>query len=82
VATALTTLSADDIDAEVKALLDVLNVPDHVHVDDAIGVELVDDGLGGHTDGGDEKLGALLDNNVHELVELTLCVVVAVKALS
>jgi hypothetical protein len=45
-------------------------------------VELVDDGLGGHTDGGDEKLGALLDNNVHELVELTLCVVVAVKALS
>lgn len=82
VATALTTLGADDVDAEVNALLDVLNVADHVHVDDAIGVELVDDGLRGHTDGRDKKLGALLNDNVDELVELTLCVIVAVQALS
>lgn len=81
VATTLTTLGADDVDAEVNALLDVLNVADHVHVDDAIGVELVDDGLGGHTDGRDEEFGALLNDNVDELVELALCVIVAIKAL-
>jgi hypothetical protein len=81
VATALTTLGADDVDAEVNALLDVLNVADHVHIDDAIGMELVDDGLGGHTDGRDEEFGALLNDNVDELVELALCVIVAVKAL-
>jgi hypothetical protein len=80
VATTLTTLSANDIDAEVKALLDVLDVTDHVHVNNAIGVELVDDSLGGNTDGRDEELSALLDDNVDELVELTLSVIVAVES--
>lgn len=76
VATTLTTLSANDIDAEVEALLDVLDVTDHVHVNNAIGVELVNDSLGGNTDGRDEELSALLDDNVDELVELTLGVIV------
>lgn len=76
VATTLATLGADDVDAEVKALLDVLDVADHVHVDDAIGMELVDNSLGRHTDGRDKELGALLDNDIDQLVELTLGVIV------
>lgn len=78
VAAALTTLSDDDVDAEVEALLNVLDVANHVHVDDAVGVQLVDDGLGGDANGRDEDLGALLDDDVDELIELALCVVVAV----
>jgi hypothetical protein len=53
-------------------------VADHVHAEDAGTVELLDNGLGGNTDGGDEELGAALDDDVDELVELTLGVVVAV----
>jgi hypothetical protein len=35
VATTLATLRADDIGADVEALLDMLGVADHVHVEDA-----------------------------------------------
>lgn len=77
VATTLTTLGADDVDAEVEALLDVLGVSDHVHVDDAGSVKSIDDVLGRDTDSRDEELGAGLDDDVNELVELALCVVVA-----
>jgi hypothetical protein len=52
-------------------------VADHVHVEDAGLVELVDDGLGGHTDGADEQRGAGLDDDVGELTELALGVVIA-----
>lgn len=76
----LTTLGADDIDADVEGLLDVLGVADHVHAEDAGTVELLDNGLGGDTDGGDEELGTALDDDIDELVELALGVVVAVGA--
>lgn len=79
VTTTLTTLGADDVDTEVEALLNVLGVADHVHVDDAMGMELVDDVLGGNTDGGNEELGTGLDDDVDELVKLALGVVVAVQ---
>jgi hypothetical protein len=79
VTASLTALGADDVDAEVEALLDVLWVPDHVHVEDAGLVEAVDDGLGWDADGGDEELGPGLDHDVDELVELALGVVVAVR---
>lgn len=82
VAAALAALRADDVDADVDALLDVLDVADHVHVEDARGVELVHDGLGGHADGGDEDLGLLLNDDVDELVELALGVVIAVAHVS
>jgi len=76
VASSLTTLGADQVDTESEALGDVLWVADHVHVEDAVGVELVDDGLWWDTDGRDEELGARLDDNVDELVELALGVIV------
>ena len=78
VATALTTLRADDVDAELEALLDVLGVSYHVHVEDAICVQLVHDFLGRDTDGRDKQFGAGVDDDVDELAELALGVVVAV----
>jgi len=77
VATTLPSLRADEIHAEVEALLDVLRVPDHVHVEDASAVEAVNDVLGRDADGRDEHLGAGVDDDADELVELALGVVVA-----
>jgi hypothetical protein len=51
VSSSLTTLCANDIDAEIEAFLDVLGVADHVHVKDAGLVETVDDMLGWDTNG-------------------------------
>lgn len=50
---------------------------DHVHVEYAGRVELVDDSLGWYTDGGDEELGARFDDDVDELGQLALGVIVA-----
>lgn len=77
VPTALTTLGADDIGTGIEGLLDVLGVADHVHVEDTGLVESLDDVLGGNTDGGNEELGTALDDDVDQLIELTLGVVVA-----
>lgn len=82
VATSLAALGADNVDAEVEALLDVLNVTDHVHVEDAVLVELINDGLGRNADGGNEELAAGLDDDVNELVKLALGVIVAVISVS
>jgi len=76
VATALSSLSADKINTEFEALLDVLGVSDHVHVENSSLVELLDNVLGRDTDGGNEETGARLDDNVNEGVELALGVVV------
>lgn len=77
VTTALTTLSADNVDAKFEALLDVFGVSDHVHVENASLVELLNNVLGGHTDSTDEEFGATLDDDINELVELSLGVVMA-----
>jgi hypothetical protein len=79
VTTTLTTLSTDDIDADVQALGDVLGVTDHVHAQDTGTVELLDNGLGRNTDGRDEQASLLGDDDIDELAELTLGVVVAVQ---
>lgn len=79
VATTLAALGDDDVDANVEALLDVLDVTNHVHVEDAVLMKLVDNLLGGDTDGGDKDLGAGLNDDVDELTELALGVIVAVK---
>lgn len=77
VTTTLTTLGADNVDAEFEALLDVLGVSDHVHVENAGLVELLDDVLGWNTDGTDEEFGSALDDDINKLVELSFGVVVA-----
>jgi len=77
VAAALATLGADDINANVEALLDVLGVTDHVHGENTSTVQTLDDSLGRNTDGGDEELRAALDDDVDELVKLALGVVIA-----
>lgn len=79
VTTALTTLGADDIDTDVKGLLNVLGVADHVHAEDAGAVELLNDGLGGNTDSGNEEPGAGLNDDLDELVQLALGVVIAIE---
>ena len=80
-ASTLTTLCADHVDAEVEALLDVLGVSDHVHVENAGLMQLLDDGLGWYADSADEELGTGVDDDVDEFVELALGVVVAVSLL-
>lgn len=77
--TTLTTLCADHVNTESEALGNVLGVTDHVHVEDTVCVELVNDSLGWHTDGGNEKLSTGLDDNVNELAELALGVIVAIQ---
>lgn len=80
VTTTLATLGADHVDAELEALLDVLRVADHVHVEDAGAVQALDDVLGRHTDGGDEEARTGVDDDGDQLVELTLGVIVAVES--
>ena len=47
-----------------------------VHDGDACGVELVHGPLGRDTDGADEELGLLLDDDVDELGQLALGVII------
>jgi hypothetical protein len=78
VSTSLTTLCANDVDAKIEALLDVLWVADHVRVEYAGLVEALDDMFGWNTNGGDEELGATVDDDAHELVKFALSIVIAV----
>jgi hypothetical protein len=82
VSTSLTTLCANNVDAEIETLLDVLRVTDHVHVEDARLVEAVDNMLGWDTDSGDEELGAAVDDDAHELVEFALSIIVTALIIS
>ena len=77
VSASLAALGADHIDAHIEAFLHVLRVPDHIHVEDAGFVQALDDVDWGHADGGDEELGARVDDYGDEFVEFPLCVVVA-----
>lgn len=81
VAASLATLGDDEIDTEIKALLHMLWVADHVHVENAICVEPLDDVLWWDTDGRDEDLCTALNNDINELVELALRVIVAAEVL-
>lgn len=79
VASTFSSLGANHIHAQIKALLHVLRMSDHVHVEHASLVELLHDVLWWDTDGRDEETGAGLDCNVNQLVELALGVVVAME---
>ncbi len=61
VTTTFTALSADHIYANVKAFLNVLGMANHVHVENASLVELLDDGFWWNADGGDEELRTAVD---------------------
>jgi hypothetical protein len=63
VASSLTSLGTDDIASNVEALLDMLGVANHVHVENTGLVETLDDVLWWHTDGADEELGTAVDDN-------------------
>lgn len=76
VSSTLTSLGANKVATDVDGLLDVLGVANHVHDRDAGLVQLVDGPNRGNTNGADEELGLLLNDNVEELGELTLGVVV------
>lgn len=78
VTTTLTTLSADDVDANLEALLNVLGVTDHVHGEYTGFVKSVNDGLGRDTDSRHKEFGTALDNDVNKLIELALGVIVAI----
>lgn len=80
--TALATLRANEICTKSKALWYVLGMTDHVHVEDAVLVQTVDNSLGWDTDSRDEELSARVDDNRDELIELALGVVVAETVVS
>ena len=75
--TALATLSAYHIGANVEAFLDVLGMTDHVHIEDASFVKALDNVHRRDADSTDEELGAGINDDGHEFVELALRVVVA-----
>src|ERR1700760_3505525 len=77
VTTTFTTLSADNVNTELQALLDVLWMANHVHVENAVLVKLINDSLWWDTNSRDEKFGARFNNNINELAKLALGVVVA-----
>lgn len=77
VATSLSSLSANDIHTSVKALLDVLRVADHVHIEDTSGMQTVNDMLWWDTNSRDKEAGFAFDDNINKLVQLALRVVVA-----
>lgn len=65
-------LRADNVRTDVERILDVFDGADHVHDRDARGVQLVDDGLGGHAHGAHEEARLGLDDDVDELIERPL----------
>jgi hypothetical protein len=74
-------LGTDNVNPEVETLLDVLGVANHVHVEDAICVKLVNDGFRRNTDSRYEEFGARVNNDVHELIELAFRIVIAKRIL-
>ena len=53
----------------------MFRVANHVHVQDAVFVEPLDDMLGCNANGGDEDFGLLGNDDVHKLVERAFGVV-------
>ncbi|KAI3485919.1 hypothetical protein L1887_50573 [Cichorium endivia] len=75
VSTTLATLEDDHVDTGLEDLGGVLGVTNDTGHHDLGIVQLFDDLDRGHTDGGNEELGARLNDNVDELGELAVCVV-------
>lgn len=65
--TALASLGADDIDACIQCLLNVLGVADHVHDGDAGSMEFVDGLLRRNAHGADKQRSFLVNDDVNEV---------------
>ena len=76
VPTCFTALNDDHVDTELERLFSVLGVPDNVADHDVGLVQLVDYLFWWDADGGYKELGARLDDNVNELVQVPASVVV------
>jgi hypothetical protein len=76
VSTTLAGLCADEVDANIKCLSNMLWVPDHVHNGNASFVQLFYDVSRWDTDGADKELCALVDNDIDQLIEFSTSVVV------
>ena len=75
VPTCLSTLRADDVRSSGARLVHVLRVSDHVHVQDPMGMQLVDDVSGRDADGGDEEFRPAGNDDVDQFVERAFGVV-------
>ena len=76
-----TALSANHVDANIQALLHMLRMSDHIHVEDACFMEALDNVHWRHADSGDEKFGTGVDNDGDEVIQFALCIIVAGKVL-
>jgi len=76
VAAAFAALGADHVDAGLEGLFGVFRGADHVHDEDAGGVQAGNDVWGWDANGGDEEFGARVDGDGDEVVELAVGVVV------
>jgi hypothetical protein len=89
--TTLTTLGTDDIDTLSESFFNMFGVSNHlsisydrsgeqrgayVHNEDPSFVELFNNFLGRNTDCTNEELGLLLDDDIDQFIEFTLCVIV------
>lgn len=74
-ASTLSSLGTDYVNANIKGFLDMFGVANHVHNRDTSSVKPVDDFFGGDTDSRDEEPCFLLNNDVYEFRELTFGVI-------
>ena len=75
-ATALGALRAYDVHTRVQRLNSVLRRTDHVHNEDAGRMQAINDALRRHADGRHKQLGAVLDGDVDQRVQVAVRVVV------
>ena len=75
-------LSTNNVDANIKGFFNMFWVADHVHDRDASLVKSVDNFFWRYTDSGDEELCFLLNDNVYEFRELAFSVIILSKVKS
>lgn len=72
-ATSLRALCTYDIGSSSTSLDYVLRMASHIHIQDAICMELFHDMLGSHSDRGNEEFCLSLDNDIDQFVQVSPC---------
>lgn len=67
--TCFSALRTDDVCASLTRLCHMLGMTDHVHIQDAILVEFVDDVLWSHTYGGHKQFSTSRNDDINQLVQ-------------